>query len=194
MQNKDYWQGRYRAGQTGWDVGYATPPITEYADQLTDKSLRILIPGCGNAYEGEYLMRRGFENTFLIDLVPEVLEGVRNRFPEFPAENLICGDFFELTGSYDLILEQTFFCALDPVLRPQYVRQVYQLLNAGGRLAGVLFNRPFDKPGPPFGGSRKEYQELFSSQLCIRTLAPCYNSIKPRLGSEDFIICEKPED
>ena len=58
--NENYWTERYANNQTGWDFGYVSAPLKEYFDQLTDRSLRILIPGAGNAYEAEYLWSLGF--------------------------------------------------------------------------------------------------------------------------------------
>ena len=51
----EYWEERYRAGTTGWDIGSPSTPLKEYIDQLQDPSKKILIPGAGNAYEAEYL-------------------------------------------------------------------------------------------------------------------------------------------
>ncbi|WP_412783757.1 hypothetical protein, partial [Aeromonas sanarellii] len=67
--------------------------------------------------------------------------------------HLIENDFFELDDKFDLILEQTFFCALDPELRNQYATKMYNLLNTNGKIAGLLFNFPLTNEGPPFGGS-----------------------------------------
>ena len=50
-------------------------------------------------------------------------------------------NFFYHQGKYDLILEQTFFCALDPSLREKYVEKCYDLLNDDGKIAGVFFNK-----------------------------------------------------
>ncbi|MFT7344682.1 MAG: hypothetical protein ACI9XP_001269, partial [Lentimonas sp.] len=50
-----YWSERYKNLNTQWDIGRVSPPLRAYFDQLTDKSARILIPGCGRAYEAEYL-------------------------------------------------------------------------------------------------------------------------------------------
>ena len=44
-----YWQQRYQSGLTGWDTGGITTPLKEYFDQLQNRHLRILIPGCGHA-------------------------------------------------------------------------------------------------------------------------------------------------
>ena len=45
-----YWNSQYNANTTGWDLGQVSPPLKAYIDQLTNKNLRILIPGCGNTY------------------------------------------------------------------------------------------------------------------------------------------------
>ncbi len=103
---------------------------------------------------------------------------------------LVTGDFFQYEGPFDLILEQTFFCALSPALRKDYALKMHELLTPGGKLAGVLFDKDFGG-GPPFGGYAEEYRALFEPLFRIRTLAPCYNSIPPRAGTEVFILLEK---
>lgn len=185
--NQDYWNQCYIDGQTGWDIGYASPPIKEYINQLKNKKLKILIPGCGNAHEGEYLMKQGFTNTYLIDISPKVIEDFKQRFPNFPKEQIICGDFFEHQDQYDLIFEQTFFCALPPKLREAYAKKMSELLYPQGLLVGVLFTYPLTEQGPPFGGSIDEYQNLFKKHFTKVKITPCHNSIKPRLGNEVFI-------
>ncbi|MCB0465166.1 MAG: SAM-dependent methyltransferase, partial [Aequorivita sp.] len=58
-----FWNHKYLSGETGWDIGYVSTPIKEYIDQLSDKNLKILIPGGGNSYEAEYLFESGFNNV-----------------------------------------------------------------------------------------------------------------------------------
>lgn len=179
-----YWAGRYRTGETGWDVGQASTPLAAYADQLAPKDLRILVPGAGRAYEAEHLHRSGFTQVFVIDLTDAPFQDLRARCPSFPEEHLLVGDFFTHEGRYDRILEQTFFCALDPVLRPLYVQQMHRLLVPGGRLVGVLFDDPLNTDRPPFGGNEAEYRALFTPLFPDLALEPCYNSIAPRAGRE----------
>ncbi|MBP2832318.1 methyltransferase domain-containing protein [Aquimarina sp. U1-2] len=186
-----YWQQRYRDKQTGWDIGFASPPLTHYFDQLQDPTTTILIPGCGNAYEAEYLFNLGFKNVYVVDMVASVLANFQKRVPQFPSKNLIINDLFTLKGQFDLIVEQTFFCALSPHKREQYCEKMENLLAPGGKLVGVLFERDFEHPGPPFGGNIKEYQSLFTNFFKINTLANCYNSIEPRQNTELFFIFEK---
>ena len=175
--NKEYWNKRYEENKIPWDAGAITTPIKEYIDQLTNKDLKILVPGVGNGYELEYLYENGFKNVFGLDISEEPLKNLVKKKPTFPKDQLILENFFEHNQTYDLILEQTFFCAIDPNLRMLYAEKAYELLNNNGVLAGVLFSFPLTQQTPPFGGSEEEYKALFEKQFNIRTLEVCYNSI-----------------
>jgi len=188
--SKDYWNNRYEAKDTGWDLKTISPPLKAYVDQLTDKNLRILIPGCGSGHEAEYLLKQGFQNVTVIDFAPLVVEKMQSYMSEYQNINIICADFFTHIGKYDLVLEQTFFCALDPSLRIKYVQKMSELLKENGRLVGLLFGVQFPN-NPPFGGSREEYVSLFSNTFKINTLEPCYNSVKPRGRNELFFNFSK---
>lgn len=187
MSSSGYWNQRWLEGQTGWDIGYASPAIVEYMRQYPDKAAAILIPGCGNAYEAKALADMGFTNITLIDIAPALVASLQEQLKAERGIRIICGDFFEHEGLYDLVLEQTFFCALDPQLRSRYAAHMTSLLKPRGKLAGVLFNCEFEKEGPPFGGTEQEYRALFSPFFDIKKMEPCYNSIAPRMGAELFI-------
>ena len=175
-----YWQQRYETGQTGWDLGHVSAPLRRIIDALPDKQLRILVPGAGNGYEVRYLQACGFEAVTVVDLAAAPLAQLAASLPDLSGIRLIQADYFDHTGQYDLQLEQTFFCALKPRLRPAYVQQAHRLLAPGGHLRGVLFNRTFDRPGPPFGGSADEYRRLFTPRFELRTLIPCDHSEEAR--------------
>ena len=190
IENMDeqYWASRYQQGATGWDIGYVSTPLKEYIDQLTNKELKILIPGAGNSYEAEYLWQHGFHHLDVLDIAREPLDNLKTRVPELPDSQLLYQDFFELDKSYDLILEQTFFCALNPTLRPRYVEKMYELLKPGGKLVGLLFNIPLYDDHPPFGGHRDDYLPLFSERFEVLHMETAHNSIPMRAGNELFIM------
>src|SRR5215831_2942021 len=104
--NSNYWENRYRNSETGWDVGAITTPLKEYIDQLTDKDIKILIPGAGNSYEFEYLVSQGFTNVYVLDFAVTPLQNIKNRVSGIRPEQVIQSDFFEHNETYDLILEQ----------------------------------------------------------------------------------------
>lgn len=187
----DYWGARYDRGETGWDVGAPTPPLRTYIDQLTDKGSRILFPGAGRAWEAEYAHRVGFTNVFVLDLTDAPFNDLLKRCPDFPRQHLITGDFFSHEGRYDRIIEQTFFCALDPQLRPQYVEHMHGLLAPGGKLVGVLFDSLPNPEGPPFGGTLEEYQGTFGHWFPDVSFERCHNSIPPRAGREWWVNAKK---
>ena len=189
--NKDFWNNKYITQNTGWDIGFVSYPLKAYFDQLTDKTIRVLIPGSGNGYEAEYLNKNGFKNVFLLDFSPVVLENFSKRVPDFPSDHLICEDFFVHKNVYDLIVEQTFFCAIDPSLRKKYVEKAWELMSPGGKITGLLFNDPLNVDKPPFGGNKKEYENLFREKFEISILETAYNSIPPRAGRELFFIFKK---
>jgi SAM-dependent methyltransferase len=189
--NSDYWEGRYQNNETGWDIGAISEPLKNYIDQIKDKSIKILIPGAGNSYEFEYLITNGFQNVFVLDFAQSPLDNIQKRIPDCNQNQLIKSDFFKHENNYDLIIEQTFFCALEPSLRKNYVQKMKQLLQPKGKVLGLLFQFPLTEVGPPFGGSKEEYISLFGEDFTIKILETAYNSIKPREGNELFFIFTK---
>lgn len=184
-----YWNTRYATGQDPWDAGAVTEPLRAYFAQLgPPDQRRILIPGAGRAYEAEYLHRAGWPQVFVADFAPEPLQALQQRVPDFPAAHLLQADFFQLEGPFELLIEQTFFCALDPALRPAYAQKCAELLRPGSKLVGLLFDGPVGPgDGPPFGGTRAEYRSLFEPFFDFLHFEAAHNSIKPRQGRELFI-------
>lgn len=194
-QEQAYWTQRYKAEQTGWDIGYASTPIKAYIDQLKDKTLKILIPGAGYGYEAEYLWQQGFTNVYILDISEDPLQRFKNRNPDFPYHQILQSNFFEHKSSYNLILEQTFFCSMLPTNqnRSVYAHKMAQLLAPKGKLVGVWFDFPLVKDWKkrPFGGDKKMYLKYLSPYFNTIIFEHCYNSIPPRQGNELFGIFTK---
>lgn len=191
LLDEKYWTTRYLNNSTAWDTGEVTSPIKQYLDQLVNKEIKILVPGAGNGHEVIYAFENGFKNTHILDISSLPLKHFEEACPKFPKKKIHHQDFFEHKGQYDLILEQTFFCALPPILRSDYVKKMKDLLKPNGKLVGVLFGVEFEKEGPPFGGQMKEYQNLFNKQFDVLKLELCLNSISPRKGAELFFSLRK---
>lgn len=186
-----YWENRYLENTSRWDLGEVSPPIKVLVDSLKDTSLRILIPGGGNSWEAEYLHRKGFTNVLVVDIASSPLKNLADRVPDFPKDHIIQEDFFDLSGSFDLIIEQTFFCAIHPTLRKDYVEKVHQLLRKMGKLSGLLFDAPLNEDRPPFGGNQKQYTVLFSPFFEINRIEKTKKSIESRSGRELFFEMTK---
>ena len=122
----NYWNNRYATAEIGWDLGSISTPLEAYFLTIADKNIEILIPGCGNAYEAEWLMSKGFNNVTLIDIAPLAVGNLISKFQVEINQNrikILLQDFFEVKNQYDLIIEQTFFCALPKSCRTDYVKK-----------------------------------------------------------------------
>ena len=184
---EEYWNNCYRSNDTRWDLGKISPPIEAYISQLQDKELSILIPGGGNSHEAEHLLNKGFKDVFVVDISPFAIANIKSRVPVFPSNQLFNKDFFKLNRTFDLIIEQTFFCAIDKNLRTAYAKKMAERLNPAGKLVGLLFDAPLNEDHPPYGGTTKEYMGYFEPYFDIEIMEPCYNSIEPRSGREVWI-------
>jgi len=192
LLDQEFWNNLYISQDTGWDLGEVSPPIKEYIDTIKDKNISILIPGCGNSHEAEYLLSQGFSDITVIDIAPTLVENLQQKFKNNFNIKIVLGDFFAHQGEYDLIIEQTFFCALPPSMRQKYVLKMHQLLVEKGKLVGLLFNKTFEG-GPPFGGNQAEYEQLFKNYFEFKIFELCHNSIKPRANAELFIEFQKKD-
>lgn len=181
-----YWNNKYQVNETGWDIGYPSPSFVEYFKEI-DKNSKILIPGCGHSYEGEALHKMGFTNITLLDFAETSKANFLKRYPDFPEHQFIVGDFFDTSDNYDFILEQTFFCALAPTKRTDYLEHMQKLLNPNGKLVGLLFDATLNNDHPPFGGSKELYESMFGLYFKEVSMTPCKNSIPPRAGKELWI-------
>ncbi|MBA3682158.1 MAG: methyltransferase domain-containing protein [Bacteroidetes bacterium] len=191
--NAKYWDDLYLNNDKPWDMGQVSPPLKAYFDQLTNKQISILIPGAGNAYEAEYLVNNGFTNVFVCDYASLPLQNLLERCPQIKPENLLQEDFFKMENKkFDLIVEQTFFCAIDRSLRKEYFEKMNDLLNPKGKLIGLLFNDTLNDDRPPFGGTKEEYEGYFKDIFSPKVYETAYNSLKPRVGRELFMNLEKP--
>ncbi len=188
-----YWDNRYKDNSTPWDIGYVSPPLKHYFDKIQDKSIRILIPGAGRAYEAIYLHQEGFTNVWVCDWAKESFRHLHAVAPDFPKDHLVVGNFFDLTMEVDLVVEQTFFCALAWSKRTAYVKKMADLLSFRAKLIGLLFANEFPHPGPPFGGTEAEYRDLLQVHFRIEQMELAVDSIKPRLGRELFFVASKQD-
>ena len=184
--SQQYWDKRYLDGNTQWDMGFISPPIKLWLDKKNQKKLRILIPGAGKGHEVIYAFKKGYKNIYYMDYSIQAIQNFKSACPEFPENQILTDDYFSFNPKipFDIIIEQTFFCAQNPDKRTEYVNKTHELLSDKGKLIGLLFNVNFETPGPPFGGNIMEYKALFKERFNLLHFGITNDSIAPRLGSE----------
>lgn len=173
--SKEFWNERYRTGQTPWDYGGVPQEFEELLSRQA-APLRILIPGCGSAYELLASLQKGHDAVG-IDLSDEAVDRVRPQLGA-DADRLQAGDFFTSPfsdGGFDLIYERTFLCAIDPAMRAAYAHTMAALLRPGGLLAGYFLygHEPDPPPYPLAPGEEKElFEPAFDLIESHRSTAP----------------------
>ena len=169
MNAVDVWQDRYLVKDTPWDKGEASPGLVDFlgSRELTPGS--VCVPGCGLGHDARASAARGFR-ALGVDIASAAAElsATRARSEGNVAE-FVCGDFLgdDPPAQFDWVFEHTFFCAIQPAQRTDYVRAVLRWLKPAGHYLAVNYLIP-DVEGPPFGTCRAELLERFSPYFLLR--------------------------
>jgi hypothetical protein len=184
------WNERYQSKDTPWDLSGPTPEFARILDAgILPPKGRVLVPGGGRGHDAILFNKRGYE-VDLVDFAPSAIEAALLECSRQKAVvYTYTRDFFDLPnvgyhqGHYDVLLEYTFFCAINPEKREAYVKTAAALLRTGGTLLGLFFPTKIDKAGPPFEVHEDEVRALFSPYFDVKIEKP-QQSVKPREGRE----------
>jgi len=162
------WETRYRQGDTPWDKGAPHPALLEYIARHPLAG-RVLAVGCGYGYDARALAAARSQVTG-IDIAPSAIRRAES-FAKAGAEDYELADLFalpaHLKGRFDWVWEHTCFCAIEPSMRPAYVRGVLEALQPDGHLLAVFYLDPGGEDGPPFGVSVEELDGLFAEHFAL---------------------------
>lgn len=177
----DFWENRYRDRTMPWDAGTVPDTLLQWLPGQAPG--RVLIPGCGSAYEVAAFHEAGWDAQ-AIDFSELAVEQAKAKLGIL-ADRVQLGDFFAVPAEppYDLIYERAFLCALPRRMWADYARQCAALLKPGGSLSGFFFLK--DTPhGPPFGSSEAELRALLGSSFELTEQRPVPASIPVFEGAE----------
>jgi len=192
----EYWEKSYQSGDMGWDLGGPTPIFDDWIQFQTD-SLSICILGAGNGWDAINFAEKG-HNVTAVDFAESAIDNMHTSAQSKGVQiNIVHSDIFDLcklfNHTFDIVLEYTCFCAIDPARRMDYVRITNQILKPDGKLVALFF--PIDKDinddGPPFAVDLDSTINLFSKYFIIDTKEIPSLSTERRNGREVFIIFKK---
>lgn len=193
--NSSFWEKRYQSKDIGWDLGRVTPVFEELSNDLPLG--RLCVIGCGNGYDALMFAEKGFEVT-AIDFAQEPIDFLQKNCAKRKLKiNIIKKDIFQLEEKYnhhfDYVIEQTCFCAINPLDRISYTDVVQNILKKGGILIGLWFplEKPLTEGGPPFGVKLSDVKSIFSKNWKIIREEVHPLSIKSRKDYEKLIIFKK---
>lgn len=181
------WRKHYDSGDCPWDLNDVAPPWRVLWEEKKLVPGKAIVPGCGRGHEVVFLAEKGFDVTG-VDFAEGAVQNCRDALSQrgLPG-NIARENFFALGrehhGVYDLLLEQTFFCAIHPSDRNRYVETAARTLKPGGLLAG-LFYETGGEGGPPFNTTRSDVIDHFSAEFEIESLAKTPHSHEQRKGKE----------
>ena len=182
----DFWDTRFRGGVTPWDAAGVPPFLSKWMENK--KPCRVLIPGCGTGYEVRAFVERGHD-VLAIDFSDAAVEAARRELGKL-ADRVRKADFFSFdAGSFDLVYERAFLCALPRRMWPQWAVRVAELVRPGGALAGFFY---FDdnERGPPFGIAAQALKLLLQDHFTLESdvAIPSGESIPVFQGKERWQV------
>lgn len=180
-----FWDPLFPADAGGWELGRPTPPLVRWFSEHSPKDMRALVVGCGRGHEARLLAGLGARVT-AIDFAPNAIAAARAASDPALAIDYQVRDLFSLAGgppAFDLVVEHTCFCAIDPARRDEYVDAVADALVPGGALVGLFYahGRP---GGPPFTTSREEIERRFARRFAVAALEVAGDSVLVRHRQE----------
>jgi len=178
----DFWDKRYLDNITPWDAG-RVPEALRLGTKEFPPGARVLIPGCGSAYELRYLLENGFD-ALAIDFSPPAVARAKANMAGF-AERIVEADFFRFApgAPFDVMYERAFLCALPRKMWRDYAARSAELLSPRGIIAGFFFFDDNPK-GPPFGTSREELDAV---------LGPLFERVQDEAVSESMPVFQDKE-
>ncbi len=168
---KTDWESRYQEGSHHWDKDRATPVLEEFRRKVPITG-RILVPGCGFGHDAAWFAQRKNCSVIGLDAAPSAIHGARERYT-FLNLTFQEGDFLSWQaddGPFDILFEHTLFCAISPRQRPAYARAVATSLAVHGHYLAIYYLTPDPQrgPGPPFGCTVEELNNLFSGDFDLQ--------------------------
>ncbi|KAG6552760.1 hypothetical protein Mapa_005708 [Marchantia paleacea] len=162
------WDECWKEGVTPWDVGGVTPIIQHLVEQGQLPQGRALVPGCGSGYDVLALASESLQVVGL-DISETANSQAKKNAEQDPGGKwvqFLVDDFFKYTpeSPFNLIFDYTFFCALDPELRPMWASKMAELLSSDGELLTLMFPLDDFAGGPPFAVSVEAYEKVLIPQ------------------------------
>ncbi|RMH91114.1 thiopurine S-methyltransferase [Lysobacter pythonis] len=185
----DYWQGRWRRGETGWHRDEVMPLLQKHWPALrAEKGASVLVPLCGKTLDMPWLASAGHK-VLGIELAAQAVgeffaaQGMQAT-PRATADGLLhtAGDIAILEADAFEVDEATYahcrhvydraaLIALPPELRRRYAETLYARLPTGCQALLITLEYPqAQKSGPPFSVTEGEVRALFSPHWEVELL------------------------
>ena len=197
VNKPDFWEEIYQAGRAGWDLGGPTPTLHRLLESGEIKPGRLIVLGAGRGHDARDWARNGFQVT-AVDFAADAVAAMRALADPAAPTEIVQGDIFalpaKLNHKFDVVLEYTCFCAINPARRGEYAEVVARLIKPGGTYAALLFPLDQHAGGPPFAVSIDEALTLFRKRkFRLKRREVPEDSVWQRHGLEELLIFKAPK-
>jgi len=202
VNNSAYWQKRYEERRDGWDLGKAAPPLANFFEShiMPPPPARVVVPGCGRGYEVLRLAQLGYE-VIGVDFAQDAIDAGKRaaKTQQLTTAAFAARDFFvfaaepQYRGYFDVAVEHTCYCAIDPVRRGAYADALLSVLRPGGLFVGLFWDCGF-AGGPPFSTDQEELHKRFGPRFPGGGFEPASGSVSPRAGQEILVWGYRPKN
>jgi hypothetical protein len=179
VSQPSFWNQLYAPGLDGWELGRVAPPLERFFTQDSPAGRRVLVVGAGRGNEARMLAQLGATVTAL-DFADEAVAALRT----ISSIEVRQQDLFALKDpEWEIVVEHTCFCAIDPERRDEYVAAVAAALVPGGELVGLFWEH--GRPGgPPYATTKAELQRRFGARFDWISDEVPPDSVAARQGQE----------
>lgn len=193
VESEKFWSDLYKSKDTGWDLNQPAPALKDMLPRLKLPKSKVLVLGSGRAHDAALFAELGHVVT-AVDISPDAIAEAKKLYGHYPNLNFMVADALHLPqnmhNSFDIVFEQTCFCAINPSLRSDLVKAWRKYLHDQGMLLGIFF--VVEKPsGPPFGGSEWEIRQRLKEHFQFLFWGRWKNSVPKRQGRELFVYAKK---
>ena len=188
------WESRYVSGSDRWTLEVEPPCLHDLLVELDgNPPFSVLVPGAGYGVDALAWARAGHRVT-AVDIAPLAVSGMLERAQDAGVElTALEADLFDLPsalrGTFDVVWEQTCFCAIRPTERAAYVDAMHGTLKPAGLFYGLFWNHGAPD-GPPWTISEQEVRDQFAAHFEILALDHVAASAPRR--SNEFLARMRP--
>ncbi len=194
VRQVEYWSDRYQQGKDGWELKGPSPVIVEGVPAILEKHVSIknvIVPGCGRGHDAHWLASQGNWDVVGLDFAPEAVAAARTLYETDLEVAQRLGyeqaDVFAYAkdnpGRFDLWVDHTFLCAIDPKMRDRYMQAAANCTKMGGYFVGVIFATG-KTSGPPWHCDPTEIADLAQPYFEVHSITKSEASVANRQGRE----------
>ena len=194
VRDEKYWSDVYRTEENpGWNLNSAAEAFKDMLPRLKLTKSRVLVLGCGEGHDAAHFAEAGHIVT-AVDISPEAIARAQKKYAEFKNIKWVEADIFALPKEwlhqFDIVVEHTCFCAIDPTQRSALAQIWIRLLAPQGKLMAIFFTME-KKEGPPFGATEWEIRARLKKSFTFLFWGRWRGSIAKRQGRELFVYAQK---